>query len=194
MSTGDRIRLLTAALTDAVPESVVALRGSRAAGTADELSDIDLDWRVGTHGDGALEDLPGTLGGVGRPASLRLDPESALESERRLVFVRFEGWSVFERVDLEIVGRFGADVPSWAGPWSAAESALMNGIAAIKALRRGRGDVDGLLGRGAARIGVEDANGSVPERIAALVDAAEHAEPAQRALAARIRAELGHTR
>ncbi len=181
----NRIRALTAALADAVPGSVVALRGSRAAGTADEFSDVDLRWSVGTSGDRALESLPSALGTIGTVESLRLDPDE--ERDRRLVFVRFTDWSLFERIDLEVVGVFGDTAPSWVRPWSPAESALMNAVAAVKAVGRGR-DVDGLLARGAARVGAPTPTGSVAERIDAVVDAAVRVDPAQRALAARVRA------
>jgi len=186
VSVDDRIRALTTALADAVPGSVVTLRGSRAAGTEDGFSDIDLRWGVGTIGDRALESLPSALGTIGTVESLRLDPDE--ERDRRLVFVRFTGWSLFERVDLEVVGGFGDRAPSWVRPWSPAESALMNAVAAVKAVGRGRGDVDGLLARGAARLGAAPPTGSVAERVDAVVDAAVRADPAQRALAARVRA------
>lgn len=186
VSVDDRIRDLTTALADAVPGSVVALRGSRAAGTADEFSDVDLHWRVGASGDRSLESLPSALGTIGTVESLRLDPDG--ERDRRLVFVRFTDWSLFERVDLEVVGGFGDTAPSWIRPWSPAESALMNAVAAVKAVGRGRGDVDGLLARGAVRVGAPAPTGSVEERIDAVVDAAVRADPAQRALAARVRA------
>jgi hypothetical protein len=186
VSVDDRIRALTTALADAVPGSVVTLRGSRAAGTEDEFSDIDLRWGVGTIGDRALESLPSALGTIGTVESLRLDPDE--ERDRRLVFVRFTDWSLFERVDLEVGGVFGDTAPSWARPWSPAESALMNAVAAVKAVGRGRGDVDGLLARGAARLGAAPPTGSLAERVDAVVDAAVRADPAQRALAARVRA------
>ncbi|MFJ3383647.1 MULTISPECIES: hypothetical protein [unclassified Curtobacterium] len=186
VSVDDRIRALTTALADTVPGSVVVLRGSRAAGTADEFSDVDVRWQVGRSGDRALADLPSALATVGTVESLRLDPDE--EPERRLVFVRFAGWSLFERVDLEVVGAFGDTTPSWVRPWSPAESALMNAIAAVKADRRGGGDVDGLLARGAARLGAPAPTGSVAERIVAVVDAAVRADPAQQELATRVRA------
>ncbi|MFZ6990348.1 hypothetical protein ACO0E1_00515 [Curtobacterium sp. RRHDQ66] len=64
----------------------------------------------------------------------------------------------------------------------------MNAVAAVKAVGRGRGDVDGLLARGAARVGAPAPTGSVAERMDAVVDAAVRADPAQRTLAARVRA------
>ncbi|WP_144763025.1 hypothetical protein [Curtobacterium sp. 9128] len=182
------IRALSAALVAAVPASAVALRGSRAAGTADEYSDVDLDWQVGASGSWALETLPSALHTVGAVESLRLDPDD--DRGRRLVFVRFTAWSVFHRVDLEVHGDFRPAPPSWDLPWSAAESALMNAVAAVKAARRGRGDVDGLLTRGAARIGETAPVGSVTERVSALVTAAVRAEPAQRLLGDRVLALL----
>lgn len=181
-SLADHIDTLVAALATVVPGSTAALRGSRAIGTDDVYSDVDLAWQVGSHGDEALAALPDALGTVGAVESLRLDP---VDTDRRLVFVRFAGWTLFERVDLEVSGTFGSD-PAWARPWSPAESALMNAVAAVKAVRRGHGDVDGLLERGAARVGATAPVGTVTERIAALAEAAVRADPAQRTLATRV--------
>lgn len=182
----ERIDTLVTALTTVVPGSTAALRGSRADGTDDVYSDVDLAWEVGSRGDEALAALPHALRTVGPVESLRLDPD---DTDRRLVFVRFTGWTLFERVDLEVSGTFGSD-PTWVCPWSTAESALMNAVAAVKAVRRGHGDVDGLLERGAARVGAAAPVGTAAERIAALAEAAVRADPTQRALAAQVLALL----
>lgn len=184
-SIAERIDTLVMVLTTVVPGSTAALRGSRATGTDDAYSDVDLAWQVGSRGDRALAALPDALETVGPVESLRLDPDDAGNRDRRLVFVRFAGWTLFERVDLEVSGTFGSD-PTWVRPWSPAESALMNAVAAVKAVRRGHGDVDGLLERGAARVGATAPVGTATERIAALAEAAVRADPAQRTLAAQV--------
>ncbi|MFJ4297750.1 hypothetical protein [Curtobacterium sp. NPDC089689] len=182
-----RVTHLRRTLLEAAPGSSVRLRGSLARGTADAWSDIDLSWNV-DQGDDALAALPHALRGVGPVESLRLDPDRAASS--RLVFVRFHGWSLFQRVDIDVVGRFGPDTPSWAGARSSAESALMNVVAALRASHRGRGDVDGLVLRGFERVGGTDAGGATVRRLRRLIDASVAADPAQAALAERVRAEV----
>ena len=66
-----------------------------------------------------------------------MDPE--IRPDLRLVFVRFEGWPLWWRVDLELhaagVGTMG--LPD-ADPWSARESACMGVVVTLKALARHR--------------------------------------------------------
>lgn len=184
----ERIRALQRALADTLPTSSVVLRGSRAEGSADTFSDIDLEWHVGERGDEALLALPGALADVGPVESLRLDPDTLPSGARRLVFVRIARWSLFHRIDLELTGSFGGPPPGWMRPWPPAESAVMNVVAAIKAERRGRGDVDGLLQRAADRVGLGTLDGRTQDRMRRVLDAAVRVDPRQADLAARIAA------
>ncbi|KQO64885.1 hypothetical protein [Curtobacterium sp. Leaf261] len=167
--------------------STTEVLGSIASGTADAHSDIDLRWSVGEEGDAAFRALPELLASVDPVESVRVDPDSAGQRNRRLVFVRFAGWPLAWRLDLEIVGTFERSVAS--ATWSPAESALMNVVAAVKAVARGRGDVDGLLERGFARVGAVDPAGSAVSRMRALSEAAARSDPAQRDLARRVSEE-----
>ena len=94
---------LARVLTAAVPGADVSLRGSLAAGTADEYSDIDLAWVV-PDGDvgrcvALLPELPASVADL---ASARSDPDYQRSALRRLVFVRFRGLPLFWRLDLEV--------------------------------------------------------------------------------------------
>jgi hypothetical protein len=183
----DRVAQLRRSLQTAQPESFVSLRGSLARGTADAWSDIDLAWRV-SDGDEALRVLPHALTAAGQVESIRLDPE--LHPDHRLVFVRFRKWSLFQRVDLEVVGSFLSGRAPWDRGWSRAESALMNAVAVLRALHRKRGDIDGLVQRGLERVGATDPGGAVIDRLSVLIDAAVAADPTQTGLAQRVRAEV----
>lgn len=183
----NRVVQLRRALHAAQPGSVASLRGSLAAGRADAWSDIDLSWRV-SDGDDALKALPEALEAAGRVESLRLDPE--LDPDRRLVFVRFRDWSLFQRVDLDVVGSFHGARPPWDRGWSRAESAVMNAVAAVRALHRERGDVDGLIQRGLERVEATDPGGAVTDRLSVLIDAAIAADSTQTGLAQRVHAEV----
>ncbi len=157
------------ALLQACPGSSAQLRGSLAAGRGDAYSDVDLLWVVP---DGRLDDclaeLPTTLSPVARVVSVRSDPDFQRSALRRLIFVRFAGVPLFWRLDLELwaASRAGDETADIDNPlargtdWSLAESATMNAIAAIKAVRRGRlGDADGLLARGFERLDSVDPGG-----------------------------------
>ncbi len=189
------------ALRRAAPGSRVRLRGSLAAGTDDQYSDVDLAWTVP---DGSVAGyagaLPALLAPVAPVASVRSDPDFQRSHWRRLVFVRFTGLPLFWRLDLEMWAasregddRVDVDNPDARGTdWSLAESATMNAIASIKALRRGRTeDAENLLDRGFARITGADPGGPWQQRIIALADAGAHREPRLADLAAQIRAYLG---
>lgn len=166
--------------------------GSIAAGTADAHSDIDLRWRVGGDAAAAFEALPVVLAAVDPVESLRVDPDSTGTRDHRLVFVRFARWPLAWRLDLEVVGVFDPSEASTA--WSPAESALMNVVAALKAVARDRGDVDGLLARGFARVGAADPAGDAVSRMHALTEAAAQSDPTHRALARRVAEEVERLR
>ncbi len=193
--TEDRARLATdlrSALAASCPGSWVTLRGSLAAGTADEYSDIDLLWVVP---DAALPRCVETVGTilapVATPLSVRSDPDFQRSEHRRLLFVRFAGLPLFWRLDLEVRAASRAadeDIEAARGDdWSLPESAAMNAIAAVKAVRRARPEIaDALLARGFERIAATDPGGSWSARVGALADASAEREPRLRELAADI--------
>ncbi|MFE4861578.1 hypothetical protein [Streptomyces sp. NPDC056670] len=190
---------LLRALRGGCPGSGAGLRGSLARGNADAYSDIDVAWTVPDAEFGAaLGRVPVILGGVRPLASLRVDPEFRGSPDRRLFFASFTGLPLFWRLDLEVRAASAAepDDPGGHHPaaapdpdWSLAASALANGVAAVKAVLRGRPDTArGLLERGFARIGAPALlTGPWPADIARLADAAARAEPDQRALAQQVR-------
>jgi len=151
-------------LEAAVPGSGAWLRGSLAEGRADAYSDIDLSWEVPD------EESPVAVAGVAEPLSaiapirsLRADPDFQRSDRRRLLFVLFEGVPLFWRLDLDLLARSlggdcGYDVgnPAARGTdWSLSHSALMNAVAATKALLRGQHEnAAGLLARAFARVGL----------------------------------------
>lgn len=178
---------VVAGLEGFVPGSVVNLRGSLAAGTADEYSDIDLRWVVPD------ESFAAAVGGLATAlpeATRRVDPAFARSDRRRLIFLRLPGLPLFWRIDLEVRAASIAgdddydadnlDARSTDG-WSAAASALENAIAAVKAQRRGKPS-EGLLERGFARIG-RTGSGTPQE----LADACVALEPGLADLAAELK-------
>ena len=150
-------------LEDAAPGSEARLCGSLADGRADEYSDIDISWEVpdelfASRADGILEDLSK----VCAVASLRPDPDLQNSEKHRLIFVQFAGAPLFWRVDIGIFAksihrdsRYDLNNNLARGSdWSHTHSALMNAIAAVKALLRGNeAEAHGLLRRAFERIG-----------------------------------------
>lgn len=158
------VQRICAALQSALPGSTVQLRGSLTAGTADVYSDIDLLWEVPDEAfPTAVECIAGALAKAQPVESLRSAPDFQNSDRRRLFFVQFADMPLFWRADIDLFaqslhGDSQYDVDNAAArgyDWSLTHSALMNAIAAIKALLRGRDDVaKGLLERGFARIGL----------------------------------------
>jgi hypothetical protein len=173
----------------ACPEGDVCLIGSMGRpGGPDVFSDIDLRWTVpADQAPGQLGSLRSTLHRVGTVESLRVDPEP--RSDWRLVFVRFHGWPLWWRVDLEIhaVGLGSRDVPA-ADPWSPYESACMGVVVTLKALARHRPDTaEDLLAGARQRVGAPEVTGSWPERIDVLLDDLATRSPATAGLVSRTR-------
>ena len=133
------------ALREAVPGSIAELTGSLAGAQADQYSDIDLLWEVPdgdfVSGVSKVEDI---LSEVQPVESLRSDPDFQNSNKRRVIFVQFTDMPLFWRVDIEIFARsiqrdhnYDLRNESARGSdWSPYHSALMNAIAAIKALLR----------------------------------------------------------
>ncbi|HWD03912.1 MAG TPA: hypothetical protein VG674_15830 [Amycolatopsis sp.] len=160
-----------AALADAVVRELTAacagsrarVRGSLANGTADEYSDIDVEWVVP---DGrvpeCVADIAPIVARVCPVAAVRSSPDFFHSRVRRLVFVRFSGVPLFWRLDLVVREAAADERPEPAaqaheGEWLRPASALANALGAVKAVARGRlEDAKGLVERGFARIGVPD--------------------------------------
>lgn len=192
------VALLTRALQAAVPASRVSWRGSLAAGTADEYSDIDLLWVVPEGAfPAALEVVPSALASVAPVFLLRADPALAASDRRRLLFAHLRGLPLFWRIDLDVRAEvvagsddYDSDNPAARDDsgWNGAASALANAVAAVKALRRGRPEeAVGLVGRGLERVG-RDPGGVLDARAAlpVLVDACVAYDPGVREFAAEV--------
>lgn len=186
-SRGEAAALLLAVLASACAEGEVCLIGSLSKpGAADDFSDIDLAWTI-PQGQAVeqLNALRPTLQGVGAVESLRVDPDP--RPDERLVFVRFQGWPLWWRVDLEI---HSSEPGSWdvqdSDPWSPYESACMGVVVTLKALARNRPDqAEVLLVRALERADATDVAGSWPLRIDSLLDHIVAASPPTADLASR---------
>lgn len=175
-------------LARACPGGRAALRGSLAAGTADAYSDIDVAWVVPADRFGACVDRTAEILAGMRPLlTLRSDPEYAEVAGRRLLFAAFEGLPLFWRLDLDVSAAMGSapSSPAVRHPWPPAAGALANGVAAVKALHRGRPDTArALLLRACPRVGLPPRlTGDWPADLAALATAAVALDPAQAPLA-----------
>lgn len=180
MSSVDRDRLaagICRELLRAVPTSESRPRGSLARGDADDWSDIDVAWVVPDAAFGhAVTVAEDVMGRVAPVASYRIDPDFARSDRRRLIYVRFAGVPLFWRADLEVVARSVVNDPDYdrgnpqaadTSEWSPFESALLNGLAALKAMYRGDHALAlDLLQRGATRAGVAAPTQASPEQVA----------------------------
>ena len=181
--------LLLEVLTTACPASEACLIGSMAKpGEADVYSDIDIRWTVPEgQAPGQLQSLRGTLQRAGTLESLRVDP--AMRPDRLLVFIRFRGWPLWWRVDLELhspgVGAMG---PRDVDPWSPDESACMGVVTTLKALARNRPEVaEEQLIRALQRADSADVVGDWQLRIDSLLDHIVTSSPPTADLVARTR-------
>ena len=168
-------------LKRAEAQSTVKLRGSLADGRGDVYSDIDIRWEIpDAHFALLIERVEEILSTVRPLESIRSDPNFQNSDRRRLLFLRFEDVPLFWRVDLEVFAkslngddRYDVNNPAARGDdWSPTHSALMNAIAAIKALMRGQEkETIGLLKRGFERLHLHVPPVPPQKRILALVDA-----------------------
>ncbi len=159
-------------LAAACSASEVRLIGSMATPEDEDVfSDIDLRWVFPPEqASEQLSSLRLTLQRVGTVESLRVDPDPRPDS--LLVFVRFQGWPLWWRVDLEIhsAGLGSMAIPD-SDPWSPQESACMGVIVTLKALARNRPEVaEGLMVRALQRVDAADVAGDWQQRIGALLD------------------------
>lgn len=188
-SRGEAAGLVVDALAAAGAAGEVGLIGSMAEPErADEFSDIDIRWTIPPEGAvGQLHSLRSILQRVGEVESLRVDPDERPDS--LLVFLRYRGWPLWWRVDLEIhsAGAESMGVQD-ADPWSPQESACMGVVVTLKALARNRPDeAEDLWARALNRAGSTDVGGDWSLRIASLLDRIEAASPATADLASRTR-------
>lgn len=199
LDTGERAalaqRILTA-LESGAPGSTAQLRGSLAEGRADPYSDIDLLWQVPDDlFQASVEHLKAILDSVQPVESLRSAPEFQRSDRRRLIFVQFEGAPLFWRVDLDVFahsirGDYEYDRRNEAArgdDWSLTHSALMNAIAAVKALLRNKGEeAKQLLIRGFERVDLAVPEASAQEQVAMLAESIAAMDSTKTGLARRI--------
>jgi predicted nucleotidyltransferase len=188
-SRDDAAALLLHVLSAACTAGDVCLIGSMARREeADEFSDIDVRWTIPPmQASGQLQSLRVTLQRVGNVESLRIDPEPRPDS--RLVFVRFQDWPLWWRVDLEIhsaglgsLGVQGSDA------WSPSESACMGVLVTLKAIARNRPEAaERLWVRALKRVDAADVPGGWEPRIDALLDFIETRSPEVADLVSRTR-------
>jgi hypothetical protein len=164
--------LILDVLVAACPGGGVRLIGSMAKPEeADAFSDIDVRWTIPpSRAPGQLQSLRPTLQRVGKVESLRVDPD--VRPDSRLVFVRFQGWPLWWRVDLELHSPgLGSVVVHDADPWSPDESACMGVVVTLKALARNRPEVaERVLALALQRVDATDVAGSWELRIGSLLD------------------------
>ena len=186
-------------LENATQDSTAQLRGSLAEGYADAYSDIDVFWEVPDElFQTSITHVADILSTVLPLESVRSAPDFQNSDKRRLIFVQFEGVPLFWRTDIDIFALsvhrdFEYDLCNEAArgnDWSLTHSALMNTIAAVKALLRNKEDTARqLLIRGFERVGLTTPKGSLQELILELSSSIAEMDPAKAALSHRI-AEL----
>lgn len=184
------------ALENAAPGSSAQLRGSLAEGRADAYSDIDALWEVPDElFQISIDGIAATLANVHGIASLRSAPEFQNSDRRRLIFVQFEDMPLFWRADIDIFAwsvhqDLAYDLhneSSKGNNWSLTHSALMNTVAAIKALLRHEKEIaQQLLIRGFERVGLVPPGGSSQELILELNRSIAEMDATQVALTRRI--------
>ena len=191
----DLARRILTSLENAVPGSIAQLRGSLADERADAYSDIDVFWEVPDElFQESMIRIADILSEVHPVESLRLDSDFQNSDRRRLIFVQFKGLPLFWRVDIDILAQsvhrdFEYDLhnPAARGDnWSRTHSALMNAIAAIKALLRNKEDAAKLLIRGFERVSLPAPNDGLEELILQLASSIAIMDPAKSELAHRI--------
>ena len=187
---------ILSALENATPNSTAQLRGSLAEERADAYSDIDVFWEVPDElFQKSIDGIAAVLANAHRIASIRSAPEFQNSDRRRLIFVQFEDMPLFWRADIDIFARsvhqdLAYDLHNEAAKgdnWSLTHSALMNAVAAVKALLRHEEDTaEQLLIRGFERVGLVTPEGSSDELILELNRSIAEMDSTQVALTHRI--------
>jgi predicted nucleotidyltransferase len=188
-------RILTS-LENAAQGSTAQLRGSLADGDADAYSDIDVLWEVPDDlFQVSVDRIAGILSEAHPVESLRSAPDFQNSDKRRLFFVQFQDIPLFWRADIDVFARSVQrdsqyDVNNEAAKgndWSLTHSALMNAIAAVKALLRHEEDTARqLLFRGFKRVGLVILEGDPQELILKLAEGVAAMDSTQAELARRI--------
>lgn len=164
---------LCEALELEVPGSFCRLRGSLASGAADQFSDIDLAWEIpGSIFIPTLCAIEGILNKILPIASFRSDPDFHDSTSERLFFIRFSEMPIFARVDLQCIAGTPIpdsqlnDITAIPSPWSNSESVLMNCVAAIKYIHRGRiSQARELMERACARLNLSSLKKATVEHL-----------------------------
>lgn len=192
----DLTQRIIVAFESAARGSTAQLRGSLAAGNADAYSDIDILWEIPDDLFQVSVDRIGVILSAAHPIeSLRSAPEFQNSDKRRLFFVQFQDIPLFWRADIDVLARsvqrdFQYDVNNQAArgdDWSLTHSALMNAIAAVKALLRHEDDKAGqLLARGFRRVGLVIPEGDSQELILQLAEGVAAMDATKADLARRI--------
>ena len=188
-------RILTS-LESAAQGSIAQLRGSLADGNADTYSDIDVLWEVPDNLFQVSVDRIGDILSEAHPVeSLRSAPDFQNSDKRRLFFVQFQDIPLFWRADIDVFAQsvqrdFQYNVNNEAArgnDWSLTHSALMNAIAAVKALLRHEEDTARqLLVRGFKRVGLVIPEGDSQELILKLAEGVATMDSTKAELARRI--------
>jgi hypothetical protein len=174
LDTAIRTQLVESILTRlgaAAGGSEAVLRGSLAESHADQYSDIDVLWDVpDAVFSTCIANVRGVLESIRPVESFRSDPDWQNSDRRRLFFVRFDRIPLFWRLDLDVYAHsvhrdstYAADNPNARGDeWSQTESALANGVAAVKmSLRHNEEAAHALLKCAYHRIGLAMPQGDV---------------------------------
>jgi hypothetical protein len=174
-------------LPDRAPGSTVFLRGSLAERRADYYSDIDILWDVPDHLFAHCDtQMPAIISAIHPIESIRSDPDFQNSDRRRLFFIRFADIPLFWRLDLDLMARsirqnrsYDVDNPLARGSaWSLTESALANGVAALKAYLRHQPTIaDELLTRAYRRVNFADPPLDLRARVLNLADAIAKIDP-----------------
>lgn len=188
-------RVLTS-LENAAQGSTAQLRGSLADGSADTYSDIDVLWEVPDDlFQVSVDHIADTLSEAHPVEFLRSAPDFQNSDKRRLFFVQFQDIPLFWRADIDVFAQsvqrdLQYDVNNEAArgnDWSLTHSALMNAIAAVKALLRHEEDTARqLLFRGFKRVRLVVPEGDLQELILKLAKGVATMDSTKAELARRV--------
>ena len=171
---------ILSSLENAAQGSTAQLRGSLAEGNADAYSDVDVLWEVPDQlFQVSVDHIAEILSQAHLVESLRSAPDFQNSDKRRLFFVQFEDMPLFWRADIDVFAQSVQRDPEYdlhneaarGNEWSLTHSALMNAVAAVKALLRYKEDTARqLLIRGFERVGLVTPEGSSQELILNLAE------------------------
>jgi hypothetical protein len=143
----------------------------------------------------SVNQITDILSNVNPVESLRSAPDFQNSDKRRLFFIQFEGIPLFWRVDIDVFALSIHRDPTYdlnnkaarGDDWSLTHSALMNAIAALKALlRQDEVLARGLLIRGYEKVGLSHPEADTQELVLKLAESIEITDSTQTELAQRI--------